>query len=149
MQYLNRFPQMLQIYLMRRVREIERQSLAAWRKMRTKQDAIAYQEALRKKFRKIFGPWPPKTPLNPRITGTFEREHYRVEKVLFESRPNFPVTALLYIPKGRKFPVPGVLAPCGHTAEGKAGPAYQAFCQGLATKGYVVLMYDPIGVQRA
>jgi dienelactone hydrolase len=34
---------------------------------------------------------------------------------------------------------------CGHSHNGKAEPAYQSFCQGLARMGYVVLIFDPIG----
>ncbi|MDO4587837.1 MAG: hypothetical protein Q4C95_11150 [Planctomycetia bacterium] len=30
-----------------------------------------------------------KTPLNPQITGTLEKDGYRVEKILFESLPQF------------------------------------------------------------
>lgn len=144
MDTLNRLPQMMQTYLMRRVREVEDEANARKRSMRTRADALAYQEALRRKLRRVFGPYPPRTPLNAVITGEFEREHYRVQKVIFESRPNFPVTAVLYLPKGRDWPVPGVIAPCGHSANGKACEAYQAYAQGLATKGYAVLQYDPV-----
>jgi len=70
---------------------------------------------------------------------------YKIEKIIFESRPNFLVTANLYIPKGRTFPRPGVVGTCGHSANGKAAEAYQSFAQGLARQGYVVLLYDPIG----
>ncbi|MFG0239916.1 MAG: alpha/beta hydrolase family protein, partial [Gimesia chilikensis] len=42
-------------------------------------------------------------------------------------------------------PVPGVVGTCGHSHNGKAETAYQSFSQGLARKGYVVLIYDPIG----
>ncbi|MGH8635980.1 MAG: alpha/beta hydrolase family protein, partial [Burkholderiales bacterium] len=41
--------------------------------------------------------------------------------------------------------LPGVVASCGHSITGKAGDTYQAFCQGLARLGYVVLIFDPIG----
>jgi len=145
MKYRNRFPQMMQEYLVRRIRETDDMATKAKLSIRTKADAIAYQRLLRSKFRAIFGPLPRRTPLNPLLTGEFERECYKVRKVIFESRPGFHVTALLYIPKGRRFPVPGVLAPCGHSQNGKAAPNYQAYCQGLASKGYVVLQYDPIG----
>ncbi len=144
METLNRFPQMQQEYLMRRLREIEAAADARKFSMRTRKDALAYQADLRKKLRKVFGPLPRKTALNPVVTGEIEREAYRIEKVLFESRPGFPVTALLYLPKGRQFPLPGVVAPCGHSGNGKAEVAYQSYCQGLATKGYVVLQYDPL-----
>ncbi|MHC4332136.1 MAG: alpha/beta hydrolase family protein, partial [Planctomycetota bacterium] len=74
-----------------------------------------------------------------------ERDTYKVEKIIFESRPNFLVTANLYIPKGRTFPLPGVVGTCGHSSNGKASEFYQSFSQGLARQGYVVLIYDPIG----
>lgn len=118
--YRNRFPQMLQINLMRRVREIEEQANSLKFGMKTRQDALEYQAALKRKMRKVFGPLPKRTPLNAEVTGSFERDAYRVEKVLFESRPGFPVTGLLYIPKRHELPCPGVLAPCGHSANGKA-----------------------------
>ena len=51
----------------------------------------------------------------------------------------------LYLPKGRKFPLPGVVGTCGHSDNGKAAEAYQSFAQGLARMGYVVLIFDPLG----
>ena len=73
------------------------------------------------------------------------RDAYRIEKVLFESRPSFPVTANLYLPTGVPFPRPAVVGSCGHSANGKAYSAYQSFAQGLARLGYVCLLYDPLG----
>ncbi len=73
-----------------------------------------------------------------------ERDAYRIENLLFESRPGFLVSANLYVPKGHDFPRPGVVGTCGHSANGKAAEAYQSFAQGLARQGYVVLIYDPI-----
>ncbi len=144
MDYLNRFPQMMQEYLVRRVREVEDEANARKLAMRTKKDALEYQAGLKKKFRKVFGPLPRKTPLKPVITGELERDAYRVQKVMFESRPNFPVTASLYLPKNFDYPLPGVIAPCGHSGDGKACDTYQSYSQGLASKGYVVLQYDPM-----
>ena len=45
-------------------------------------------------------PLPPRTPLNARTAGLIERPGYRIEKVVFDSRPDFPVTAHLYVPAG-------------------------------------------------
>src|SRR4030095_13965846 len=98
-----------------------------------------------RRIRESFGPEPERTPLNARITGIVERDAYKIEKVIFESRPEFLVTANLYVPKGRKFPLPGVVGTCGHSANGKAIEAYQSFAQGLARQGYVVLIFDPLG----
>ena len=43
-------------------------------------------------------PLPPRTPLNARVTGGFERDGYRVENIVFESRPKLYVTGNLYLP---------------------------------------------------
>lgn len=142
---LNRFPRSVQEYYVRRVRETEAAANARRAAVRTKAQAEAYVREVRGKIRECFGPFPEKTPLNPRTSGIVERDTYRIEKVIFDSRPGFPVTANLYVPKGRAFPLPGVVGTCGHSANGKAGETYQSFAQGLARQGYVVLIFDPIG----
>jgi len=142
---LNRFPRMVQEYFVRQVRRIEAAGNRARSALKTKEDAEAYVHRVREKIQLCFGPWPEKTPLRARTAGVVERDSYRIENVIFESRPGFLVTANLYIPKDRAFPLPGVVGTCGHSANGKAYESYQAFAQGLARLGYVVLIYDPIG----
>jgi dienelactone hydrolase len=142
---LNRFPRMMQEYLVRRVRRAEALANKARAALKTKADAEDYVKSVRRRIRESFGPEPERTPLNPRVTGTVEHDAYTIEKVIFESRPGMLVTANLYIPKGRPFPLPGVVGTCGHSDNGKAEAAYQSFSQGLARQGYVVLIYDPIG----
>lgn len=141
---LNRFPRMVHEYFVKRVREAERAVTAAQAALKTRADAEAYVEGVQARIRESFGPFPEKTPLNPRITGVVERDSYRIEKLIFESRPGFLVTANLYVPKGRRLPAPGVVGTCGHSTNGKAAEAYQSFAQGLARQGYVCLLYDPI-----
>jgi dienelactone hydrolase len=142
---LNRFPRMVQEYFVEQVRGVE--ALAEKRRaaLHSKADAEEYVRDVRAKIQQCFGPWPEKTPLNARVTGTIERDAYTIEKVIFESRPNFPVTANLYLPKGKKSPAPGVVGVCGHSVNGKGEEAYQSFAQGLARLGYVCLIFDPIG----
>ncbi|MHC4565955.1 MAG: alpha/beta hydrolase family protein [Planctomycetota bacterium] len=142
---LNRFPRMVQEYFVRSVRRVENQASARRAALKTRADAETYVRDVREKIQQSFGPWPERTPLKPRITGTVERDAYKIENIIFESRPNFLVTANLYIPKGRAFPLPGVVGTCGHSATGKMINLYQSFAQGLARQGYVVLIYDPIG----
>jgi len=142
---LNRFGRMVQEYFVQRVRRVEKQAEQRRSALKTRTDAEEYVRDVQEKIQQSFGPWPVKTPLNPRITGIVERDAYTIEKVIFESRPNFLVTANLYIPKGRAFPLPGVVGTCGHSSNGKAAEFYQGFAQGLAKQGYVVLIYDPIG----
>ncbi len=142
---LNRFSRMVQEHFVARVKEAEAAALKAKGALQTKEDAQAYVTSVREKIRQSFGPNPERTPLNARITGTVERDAYKIEKVIFESRPGFLVTGNLYLPQGRKGPLPGVVGVCGHSANGKAAEAYQSFAQGLARQGYVTFIFDPIG----
>jgi cephalosporin-C deacetylase-like acetyl esterase len=105
----------------------------------------ARQKWVRDTFWKLTGGRPDRTPLNTRTTGSFERAGYRVERLLYESVPNFHVSANLYIPTVGKPPFPGVLFQMGHTRNGKAGETYQRCCQGLVKLGYLVLGFDPMG----
>lgn len=86
-----------------------------------------------------------RNPLNSRVTGTLERDTYRVDKVVYESRPRFYVTANLYIPKTGRAPFPAVLQPVGHSTSAKNRAFYQRIAIALVKTGFVVLTYDPIG----
>src|SRR5579864_911587 len=96
-------------------------------------------------FWKLSGGEPERTPLDARTVGSFERDGYRVEKVLYQSQPELYVTANLYIPTRGVPPYPAVLFQMGHSRNGKAYLPYQRCCQGLVRLGYVVLAFDPMG----
>lgn len=142
---LNRFPHMVQEYFVDQVGKVDADVDRRYAELKSREQAEAYVRTVREKIAACFGPWPEKTPLNPRVTNVVERDQYRIENVIFESRPGFLVTANLYVPKGRDFPLPGVVGTCGHSSNGKAAEPYQGFAQGLARQGYVVLIFDPIG----
>ncbi len=112
----------------------------------TSPEAIrARQQWARETFWRLIGGQPERTPLRARLVGAFKRPGYRVEKIVYESRPRFHIPANLYIPSGGKPPHPGVLFQMGHSLNGKAAAPYQKCCQGLARLGYVVLAFDPMG----
>ena len=142
---LNRFPRMVHEYFVRQVRSASDRHLDRLSQLHTTADAQEYVRSAQQRIRKSFGPEPQRTPLNPRVTGVVERDSYRIENVIFESRPGFPVTANLYLPKGETQPMPAVVGTCGHAGNGKAYAPYQSFAQGLVRLGYVCLIYDPIG----
>ncbi|MGO8790196.1 MAG: acetylxylan esterase [Terriglobia bacterium] len=112
-------------------------------KIHTPSEAEARQAQVRAKILELLGGLPNYDgPLNARVTGRIDRPRYTIEKVIFESLPQFYVAANLYLPKeGGKHP--GVLRPMGHWEEGKARE--QVIDANLAMKGFVVLTYDPIG----
>ncbi len=103
------------------------------------------QREIRSRLPEYFGEFPERTPLNAKIIGKIEREKYVIEKLIFESQPQYYCTANFYVPKDRKFPMPGVLVTIGHKEEGKSRLMYHECCLGLVLKGYVVLILDPMG----
>ncbi|MBV8879958.1 MAG: acetylxylan esterase [Planctomycetaceae bacterium] len=121
--------------------EARRRDVAA---LKTESDLKRRQESLRARFIEALGGFPEKTPLNARVAGTLTGDGFRVERVIYESRPEHHVTGALYVPDG-KGPFPGVLVPCGHSDKGKAEEAYQRISLLLVKHGFVVLCYDPIG----
>jgi dienelactone hydrolase len=117
-------------------------------KLSTPEEIAKRQQYLKAKFIEALGGFPEKkSPLNARKVGDIKGDGFRVEKIIFESRPNHHVTGNLYVPAGLKKgdKVPGVLVPCGHSANGKAAEPYQKACMILAQNGMVVFCYDPIG----
>lgn len=118
-----------------------RQAVAA---LKTPEDVQKRQQKLRQQFIDALGGFPERTPLNAQVTGKIEHDDYRVENVVYESRPQHHVAACLYLPVG-KGPFPGVILPCGHSANGKAIEGYQRACILLAKNGCAVLCYDPVG----
>lgn len=112
--------------------------------LETAEDVRVYQSDLRSFFIQQLGGLPERTPLNAQVVGQGEREWFRYEKIIFESRPGFYVTGMLYLPKTAG-PWPGIIVPCGHAANAKAMDAYQRISMLLAANGMASLCYDPIG----
>jgi len=85
------------------------------------------------------------TPINVRCMGVIKQDGYTIEKTIYESQPNFFVTAALYLPQGLTAPAAAVIFVHGHFDAGKAAPEYQAVCIDLVKNGFVVLAIDPPG----
>jgi hypothetical protein len=115
-----------------------------WEAIQTEPDLLRLQQELRGHLLKMLGGLPTeKTPLNPHINGRIEMQGFHIEKLIFESLPGVYVTALLYVPEDGIKKHPAVLVPSGHSENGKVH--YQALCQRLVQRGYVVISWDPIG----
>jgi len=136
---------MLKDYLLEECRKCFDARRKAVAQIQTPEGVVERQKRLRAAWIAANGLFPERTPLKPRVVGTIDADGYRIEKVIYESRPNHHVTANLYLPKKGKPPLPGVLLPCGHSRNGKAAGAYQSVAILLAKHGFVVLCYDPIG----
>jgi cephalosporin-C deacetylase-like acetyl esterase len=114
--------------------------------IQTIQELEERQKYVREKFIECIGGLPcADTPLNPRITGVLQFDGFRIEKVIYESRPGTFVTANLYIPDGITQPRGAVLFLCGHFEKAKHVEEYQIVCRYLVGTGLVVLSQDPVG----
>ncbi|HEY3131400.1 MAG TPA: alpha/beta hydrolase family protein, partial [Acidobacteriota bacterium] len=123
------------------------------------------QEEVKASLSRIVGPFPERTPLRSRVLEVVRKEGYRIEKIVFESVPNFYVTSCLFIPEAKSSPpqrpetgqaaaagtngvvakMPAILNVIGHTDTAFRDPMYQQLILNLVKKGFVVLAMDPVG----
>ena len=119
-----------------RARDQPPATLAEWEQRRA---------ALRERMQEAWGDFPVDAcPLEPRPLGTLSRDGYRVEKILFQTRPGIWMTANAYVPD-RTGKLPAVLCVHGHWRGAKQDPTVQARCIGLAKLGFFVLVVDAFG----
>jgi len=114
-------------------------------RINTMAELQARQQYWRTRMWSYLGERPERTPLNARVVGRLDRGDFRIEKIIFESRPGFYVTANLYLPARGTAPFPAILFPLGHERGAKAHQAWQRCLAGLARRGFVALAWDPIG----
>ena len=136
---------MLYEYYLKRSAGADRKRARKLARIKTADDAKAYIAEIKEKLRLSFGEMPPVCPIAPKVTGTIETEKLCIDKIVFQSRPGFFVTALFYRGRHVNGPIPGVLFLCGHNTEGKHHPTYQRVPQSLALRGMGVLVVDPYG----
>ena len=110
------------------------------------EQAVTYQQERINGFLKAIGPFPERTPLNARITKTYQKEGYRVEMVLLETQPKFYLTGALFLPDDPKWkaPHPAMLVVCGHSDLGKGSGIYNRACALAALNGVAAFIVDPI-----
>jgi len=119
--------------------------LAEIEKLKTQSQWEKRQDKVRQILLDIVGPFPEKTPLNAKIVGVIKKEDYQVEKIIFESRPQFYVTACLFKPFGLQVKNPAILYCSGHSDIAFRNIPYQTAIINLVKKGFIVLAFDPVG----
>jgi dienelactone hydrolase len=100
------------------------------------------QILVRQALTEVLGKFPEKTPLNPKITNDIQKDGYRIQNIIFESRPGLYVTSSLFIPDNAR-KAPAVIYCSGHSETGYR--SYQNLLVNLVKKGFVVFAFDPIG----
>ncbi|MEK6234318.1 MAG: acetylxylan esterase [Planctomycetales bacterium] len=128
-----------------RIQQANDQSTAAWGKITGRQDWERFRDRSLQALRDSLGsfPKPAKTP-TVRVTGTLNGEGYRVEKLVFESRPGLWVTAHLYSPVEPPKSMPGILISHSHHRP-KQQDELQDMGATWARAGCVVLVPDHLG----
>lgn len=112
--------------------------------LKTEDDIRDYQNRLREFFVRQLGGFPDKTPLNAQTVRTIDEDGYRIENVIYESRPHHHITANFYIPDGNG-PFPGIVVASGHSRTAKTADYNQRFGIMMARHGMAALCFDPIG----
>ncbi|MDD4486705.1 MAG: acetylxylan esterase [Proteiniphilum sp.] len=112
--------------------------------LNTRSDWQKYQKEINQKLCASLSKFK-KTPLNPKITGTLVRDDVTIQKIIYESHPNFHVTASLFLPAKRQHPAPAIIYCAGHSELGFRSETYQHVILNLVEKGFIVLAYDPVG----
>jgi dienelactone hydrolase len=114
-------------------------------RLETKTDWLNRQKQVKSILNEIVGPFPAKTPLNPRITGILNKDGYKVEKIMLESMPGLYITGCLFIPNGIVGKRPAILDNIGHSDGSFRKESYQNIIHNLVKKGFIVFAIDPVG----
>lgn len=84
--------------------------------------------------------------LAPRKLGEIHRDGYRIERLIFQTRPGMWMTANAYVPeKATTEKVPAILHVHGHWAGAKQDRVVQSRCIGSVKHGFFVLVVDALG----
>jgi cephalosporin-C deacetylase-like acetyl esterase len=143
--YSEELPDMLLSYVAKKTNSLAAEWDQVRSRIRTPGELEDRNRFVREKITAMLGGFPQRNPLGAVIARVSERNGYRIENVMFQSRPNVWVTGNLYVPTSDAGPFPGIISPCGHYAEARIYPAYQFLYLDLVRNGFVVLAYDPIG----
>src|SRR5437016_4873596 len=131
-------------FLKKTAADISARSLS---QVRSLEDWNRHRPSLQREMRIMLGldPLPQRTPLQVQITGTLQRSHYRIEKIVYQSLPGLYVTGNLYIPQQPSGRLPAILYPCGHSPHPLGAKwEYQDRAVWFAEQGYVCLVLDTL-----
>ena len=140
---------MIAAYFQQETAQVNKTCLAG---IKTLDQWKARRDILRPQLFEMLGldPLPERSDLQAVITGRVEKDGIVVEKIHFQSRPDFYVTANLYLPQKIEKPLPAILYVCGHGAVKIGGisygnkVSYQHHGAWFARHGYACLIIDSV-----
>ncbi len=118
---------------------------ADWAMIDSREAWEAFRDQRLAKLRRSLGEFPePPTELKSRVTGLVDGNGFRIENVVYESRPGFWVTANLYVPAAPADSMPGILIAHSHHRD-KFHSELQDMGMTWARAGCLVLVIDQVG----
>ena len=117
----------------------------AWARIRSKADWERFRDERIGALRRSLGTWPPEPErLDVVVTRTVQGDGFRIENLVFESRPGLIVPANLYLPDPPREAMPGILI-CHSHHRPKTQGELQDMGMTWARLGAMVLVPDQLG----
>ena len=128
-----------------RLRAANRRDAEEWAKVRSRADWEQFRDARVNALRSSLGSFPDvPQPLRNVVTKELDGDGFKVQNVVFESRPGLVVTANLYVPNPARQKMPGILI-CHSHHNPKTQDELQDMGATWARLGCLVLIMDQIG----
>jgi cephalosporin-C deacetylase-like acetyl esterase len=128
-----------------RMQAANQRDFKAWQLVKGRADWEKFRDSRLEALRASLGIFPsPPADLNVHVTKKLEGEGYRIENLVFESRPGLWVTANLYLPAKPRGPMPGILI-CHSHHNPKSQSELQDMGMTWARLGCLVLVMDQLG----
>jgi dienelactone hydrolase len=128
-----------------RIREANRRESESWRRIQSRADWEKFRDVRLRALRESLGSFPPvPKDLKVRVIRTLDGDGYRIEDLVFESRPGLLVTANLYLPRDPPRSMPGILL-CHSHHNPKTQGELQDMGMLWAKLGCAVLVMDQLG----
>lgn len=140
-----RLSDMVRLEQRARLQAANDQSRADWLAIQTREDWERFRAARLEALRKSLGtlPQPPET-LRVQVSKEIAGDGFRIENLVFESRPEWWVTANLYLPASPPDAMPGILICHSHHRPKEHGEL-QDMGMTWARAGCAVLVMDQLG----
>lgn len=128
-----------------RTTEVNARDRDAWSRIKTREDWEKFRDERIERLRRSLGPFPaPPTKPTFRITGTIKGDGFRIDNILYESRPGQWVPGNLYVPAQPTKSMPGILIAHAHHRD-RTQSELQDMGMTWARAGCVVLVIDQVG----
>jgi dienelactone hydrolase len=129
----------------RRTTEANARNRDAWSKIKTREQWEKYRDQRIEQLRRSLGSYPPPPEkLNVRVTAVVNGDGFKIENLVYESRPGQWVPGNLYVPAKPAKSMPGILIVHAHHRD-KPQSELQDMGMTWARAGCLVLIIDQVG----